>query len=202
LQAMVQLGFRLAVATVVLYVYISFHKSTTETLDKAIEKSKTSILKSNQLPFKLTLNMASPKHFNTSAGSPPYKDLFSTVTVVPPGASLAYISTQWASDAHGELAEGVAGDYGKQAAIVWSNVVKILKELGVGMKEVVNRTVSFTEFNDDIGKDVVMAQMSVTPDEWKKDSFSSSLTYDGGKSFHKPGIVYSVGIVVAIPGQH
>jgi enamine deaminase RidA (YjgF/YER057c/UK114 family) len=88
--------------------------------------------------------MASPKHFNPKAGSPPYRSLFSNVTIVPPNSSLAYISTQWAADpATGELVEGVADDYGKQSSIVFTNITAILKELGVGMKDVVHRTVSF-----------------------------------------------------------
>lgn len=88
--------------------------------------------------------MPSPTHLNTQAGAPPYKSLFSTVSIVPPNTSLAYISTQWAADpSTGELAEGVAGDYTKQAEIIWKNIASILKELGAEMKDVVYRTVSF-----------------------------------------------------------
>ena len=39
--------------------------------------------------------------------------------------------------------EGVENDYGKQSKIVWTNLVEILKELGVGMKEIVHVTVNF-----------------------------------------------------------
>jgi hypothetical protein len=88
--------------------------------------------------------MASLKHFNPSAGSPPYRSLFSNVTIVPPGASLAFISTQWAADPKtGELVEGVANDYRKQATIIYTNIVSILKELGVGTKDIAHRTVCF-----------------------------------------------------------
>jgi len=88
--------------------------------------------------------MSALKHFNTNAGSPPYKNLFHSVTIVPPNTSLAYISTQWAADpVTGGLAEGCEGDIGKQALIIWTNIVAILKELGVEMKDVVHRTVNF-----------------------------------------------------------
>jgi enamine deaminase RidA (YjgF/YER057c/UK114 family) len=87
--------------------------------------------------------MAALKHFNPKAGAPPYKGLFSTVTIVPPNTSLAYISTQWASDANGELVEGTAGDYAKQVKITWEHVIGILKELGVDFKDVVHRTINF-----------------------------------------------------------
>jgi enamine deaminase RidA (YjgF/YER057c/UK114 family) len=84
------------------------------------------------------------KHLNTKAGSPPYKSLFSTVTIVPPNTTVAYISTQWAADpTTGELVEGVADDYGKQAKIIYENIVGILKELGCQMKDVIHRTVTF-----------------------------------------------------------
>jgi enamine deaminase RidA (YjgF/YER057c/UK114 family) len=88
--------------------------------------------------------MSSPKHFNPSVGSPPYRSLFKNVSIVPANCSLAYISTQWAADpATGELMEGVEGDYAKQSKVIWTNICGILKELGVGMKDVVHRTVSF-----------------------------------------------------------
>jgi enamine deaminase RidA (YjgF/YER057c/UK114 family) len=88
--------------------------------------------------------MASLKHFNPKAGSPPYKSLFSNVTVVPPNTTLAYISTQWAADPEtGELVKGCEGDAGKQAQIIWTNITAILKELGAEMKDVVHRTVTF-----------------------------------------------------------
>jgi enamine deaminase RidA (YjgF/YER057c/UK114 family) len=86
----------------------------------------------------------SVKFLNTTAGSPPYRGLFSNVAIVPPNTSLAYISTQWAADPKtGELMDGVADDYGKQSKIIWENIVAILKELGVSMKDVVHKTVSF-----------------------------------------------------------
>jgi len=39
--------------------------------------------------------------------------------------------------------EGVENDYAKQSKIVWTNLVEILKELGVGMKEIIQVTVNF-----------------------------------------------------------
>jgi enamine deaminase RidA (YjgF/YER057c/UK114 family) len=88
----------------------------------------------------------SVKFFNTTAGSPPYRSLFSNVAIVPPNTSMAYISTQWAADPKtGELMEDVADDYGKQAKIIWENIVAILKELGVSLKDVVHKTVSFKQ---------------------------------------------------------
>jgi len=91
------------------------------------------------------INMSSLKHFNPKAGSPPYKSLFSNVTIVPPNTTLAYISTQWAADSEtGELVKGCEGDAGKQAQIIWTHIVGILKELGAEMKDVVHKTVSFT----------------------------------------------------------
>jgi enamine deaminase RidA (YjgF/YER057c/UK114 family) len=85
-----------------------------------------------------------PKHFNTVAGATPYKDLFTKVTIVPPNCSLAFISTQYACDAEtGELPAGMEGDYAKQSAKIWEQIVAMLKELGVTMKEVVHVTVNF-----------------------------------------------------------
>lgn len=88
--------------------------------------------------------MASPKHFNPTAGSPPYRNLFSNVTIAPANCSLAFISTQWAADpTTGELMEGVADDYAKQSTVIWKNICGILKELGVEMKDIVHTTVNF-----------------------------------------------------------
>lgn len=88
--------------------------------------------------------MASPKHFNLASGSAPYKNLYSNVSIVPAGASLAFISFQWAADPKtGELVAGTENDYGKQSAIIWANIMGILKELGVGLDAVVHRTVNF-----------------------------------------------------------
>lgn len=146
--------------------------------------------------------MADLKHFNTTAGSPPYRSLFSNITIVPANTSLAYISTQWAADSKtGELVDGVADDYRKQSEIVWKNITGILKELGVEFKDVVHRTVSFKNFDESVGKDVVEGMMSVLPVEWHGDALKSALTYQGMDHFHRPGIVYSVDIIVAVPGK-
>jgi len=139
-------------------------------------------------------------HFNTKAGAKPYRDLFSTVTIVPPNTSLAYISTQWAADVEtGELGEGVAGDYYAQSSIVWANIVGILKELKADAGDIVHRTISFKEFDDAIGKQVIDAMMSVLPEEWKAKILKSAVTYKGADHFHRPGIVYAVELIVAIP---
>ena len=51
--------------------------------------------------------MSSVQHLNTKVGAVPYKGLFSTVSIVPPNTTIAYISTQWAADPKtGELPEG------------------------------------------------------------------------------------------------
>jgi hypothetical protein len=57
------------------------------------------------------------------------------------------------------------------------------------------------EFNEEIGKVSVEAALSVTPDEWKADVFSSSLTFNGQAFFHAPGIVYTVELIVAVPAK-
>lgn len=86
-----------------------------------------------------------PKKFNTVAGATPYKGLFTKVAIVPANCSLAFISTQFACDPEtGELPVGMEGDYAKQSAKIWEQIVGILKELGVTMKEVVHVTVNFS----------------------------------------------------------
>jgi hypothetical protein len=55
------------------------------------------------------------------------------------------------------------------------------------------------EFTEEIGKVSVESAMSVTPDEWKADAFSSSLTFNGKAFFHAPGVVYTVELIVAVP---
>ena len=57
------------------------------------------------------------------------------------------------------------------------------------------------DFTDDIGKQAAEGALSVVPDEWKANVFSSSLTFNGQAHFHRPGIVYSVEIVVAVPNK-
>lgn len=52
------------------------------------------------------------------------------------------------------------------------------------------------EFNDDIGKAVVTAQMEVMPDE-EKYWWASSLNFTQSAGFHKPGIVYSVRLILS-----
>jgi hypothetical protein len=57
------------------------------------------------------------------------------------------------------------------------------------------------EFNEEIGKVSVEAALSVTPDEWKADVFSSSLTFNGQAFFHAPGVVYTIELIVAVPAK-
>jgi enamine deaminase RidA (YjgF/YER057c/UK114 family) len=86
-----------------------------------------------------------PKHFNAVAGAMPYKDLFTKVTIVPANCSLAFISTQFACDPEtGELPVDIEGDYAKQSAKIWEQIVAMLKELGLTMTEVVHFTVNFS----------------------------------------------------------
>jgi hypothetical protein len=58
------------------------------------------------------------------------------------------------------------------------------------------------EFSDEIGKAVMEAQMRVIPDEWKPDVSKKALKYNGVDDFHRPGIVYAVELVVAVPLDH
>lgn len=43
--------------------------------------------------------------------------------------------------------------------------------------------------------------MAAVPDAWKADTLASSLRYNGVSHFHRPGIVYSVDLVVAVPNE-
>jgi enamine deaminase RidA (YjgF/YER057c/UK114 family) len=137
--------------------------------------------------------MSHPTHINPSSAVPPYQTLFSIATIVPSGSSLAYISTQWAGDADGNVLH--AGDYHGQSKVVWANVAKILKEMGCGLKDVVHRKITFVDFDDEIGKQVVTALMEVMPEE-KEHWFSSALTFARTPGFHKPGVVYSVSLCI------
>lgn len=62
--------------------------------------------------------------------------------------------------------------------------------------------IEYREFNDDIGKAVVEAQMAAIPDEWKPDALKASLSYNGVSHFHRPGIVCAIDLVVAVPAHH
>jgi hypothetical protein len=57
------------------------------------------------------------------------------------------------------------------------------------------------DFSDDIGKQAAEGSISALPDEWKAQAFSSSLTFNGQAHFHRPGVVYSVDVVVAVPSK-
>jgi hypothetical protein len=43
--------------------------------------------------------------------------------------------------------------------------------------------------------------MGVLPDEWKEYAFKPSIFYRGVGHFHRPGIVYAVDLVVAVPAH-
>jgi hypothetical protein len=59
----------------------------------------------------------------------------------------------------------------------------------------------YREFDDEKGKAVVEASMAAMPDAWKADALSSSLRFNGVSHFHRPGIVYAVDLVVAVPNS-
>jgi enamine deaminase RidA (YjgF/YER057c/UK114 family) len=87
--------------------------------------------------------MSALHHLNPPGSAPCYKNLFSNVTVVPPGAKLAFVSSQWASGPDGELVAGGEGNYYVQAKQTWINIMAILKGLGCGVKDIVHKQVSF-----------------------------------------------------------
>jgi hypothetical protein len=59
--------------------------------------------------------------------------------------------------------------------------------------------IPYREFDDEKGRAVVEETMAAMPDAWKADALSSSLKYNGVSHFHRPGIVYAVDLVVAVP---
>jgi hypothetical protein len=44
--------------------------------------------------------------------------------------------------------------------------------------------------------------MAVLPDEWKGDALKSSLKFNGVAFCHRPGLVYAVDLVIAVPAHH
>ncbi|KAK5017710.1 hypothetical protein LTR16_002114 [Cryomyces antarcticus] len=139
--------------------------------------------------------MSSVQHSNPSGAVPPYRDLFSSVTIVPPNTTLAYVSTQWAGDQDSNVLH--PDDYYGQAKVIWTNIGTILGELGAGVKDIVHRVVKFKEFDDEIGRAVVTAVMEALPGEdeyW----WQSSLAFAQVAGFHKPGIVYTVSVAIAM----
>jgi hypothetical protein len=44
--------------------------------------------------------------------------------------------------------------------------------------------------------------MGVVPPEWHPDLFKHSLSYNGMSHFHRPGIVFTVELIVALPPQY
>lgn len=41
--------------------------------------------------------------------------------------------------------------------------------------------------------------LAAIPGEWKGDAFAPALTFNGPNLFHRPGVVYSVELIVAVP---
>jgi hypothetical protein len=89
--------------------------------------------------------MAYPKndtalvHFNPEGSTPAYKDIYQNVTIIPPGARIAIISSQWACDSTGQLVEGGKGNYKVQSKQMWQNVFTILHAMGCTMENVIHR---------------------------------------------------------------
>lgn len=52
-----------------------------------------------------------------------------------------------------------------------------------------------------MGMAVVEAQMAALPNEWKETALSSALTFNQVSAFHRPGMVYSVDLIVAMPSK-
>jgi hypothetical protein len=43
--------------------------------------------------------------------------------------------------------------------------------------------------------------MAITPDEWKPDALSSALTFNQAATFHRPGMVMIVDMIVEVPSD-
>ncbi len=65
-----------------------------------------------------------------------------------------------------------------------------------------NEVCEHREFSDDIGKAAAEGSLAALPDEWKQYFTASSLMYNGVGHFHRPGMVYAVDLVVAVPVSH
>ena len=78
-------------------------------------------------------------HFNPEGSTPAYKDIYQNVTVIPPGARIAVVSSQWACDSTGQLVEGGKDNYKLQAKQMWQNVFTILHAMGCTMENVIHR---------------------------------------------------------------
>jgi len=142
--------------------------------------------------------MASLVHVNPPGSTPPFKDLFHNVTVVPPGAKLAFISSQWACDSCGNLVEGGKGNYRVQSKQAWANVLVILKGLGCGIKDIVHKRNCFTEFSEEIAKECIEGGLEAVGPE-AKDFFVSSSAYSGYSHFHLPDILIMIDIIAIVP---
>ncbi|KAH0565121.1 hypothetical protein GP486_001489 [Trichoglossum hirsutum] len=143
--------------------------------------------------------MSALAHVTPPGSAPPYKDLFSNATIVPSGAKLAFISSQWACDSEGNLIEGGKGDYKAQAKKTWENIMIILKGLGCGMKDVAFKKNCFVEFSDDIAKVCIEGALEAIGPEEAEYFFKSANSYGGYAHFHKPDVLFMVDIVVALP---
>ena len=85
--------------------------------------------------------MATVKHYNPTGVCPPHKNLYSTVTVIPPNHSLVFISTQWAGDENGDVVS--PGDYVEQSKVIHANLAKILEQNHWNYTHIVHRTIQF-----------------------------------------------------------
>ncbi|KAH0536895.1 hypothetical protein FGG08_006266 [Glutinoglossum americanum] len=117
--------------------------------------------------------MSALVHVNPPGSTPPYKDLFHNVTIVPPNTKLAFVSSQWACDSSGNLIEGGKDNYNAQAKQAWSNVLIILKGLGCGVKDIVHKRNCFTTFSDDIAKSCIEGALEALGPEESEHFFKS-----------------------------
>ncbi|KAI9783666.1 MAG: hypothetical protein M1839_003514 [Geoglossum umbratile] len=138
-------------------------------------------------------------HTNPPGSTPPYRDLFHNVTIVPAGCKLAFISSQWACDESGQLIPDGKGNYKAQARQAWKNVIVILEGLGCGMKDVVHKKNCFTEFSEDIAKECIEGALEACGEAHSADFMKSSNAYGGYSHFHIPDILFMVDIIAVIP---
>jgi enamine deaminase RidA (YjgF/YER057c/UK114 family) len=117
------------------------------------------------------------EHLNPSGAVPPYRDLYSTVTIVSPGTTLAYVSSQWAGDEESNVL--FPDDYHGQSKVVWTNIGKILKELGCGMKDVVHKGITVKYVLTESRKPVILV-LTYEQGLRRRNRQSVSSRHDGG----------------------
>jgi hypothetical protein len=134
--------------------------------------------------------MAALVHTNPPGTVKPYMNLYSNVTICPPGARLAYISSQYSSDENGEF---IDGSYFEQCKKTMENVMAILKALGCTLENVVSRRPAYLEFNEEIGKESVEGSIAgAGGPQFAEALLKSSCAYQGFSHFHKPGVKFMV----------